>query len=144
MIWLAQQNVKREGADQAETEKKIECKITPTNNKNQTQWLALMTPQSLHHLLYLSKWQSLPQNCRPKNIPIQNSASGVSVAALWKQQENPSHYLASNLNPHKSQGPCLHLYWETTSSPVYWISVASPEASGEDLVIIILGWNPTP
>jgi hypothetical protein len=37
MIWLAQQNVKREGADQAETEKKMECKITPTNNKNQTQ-----------------------------------------------------------------------------------------------------------
>jgi hypothetical protein len=30
MIWLAQQNVKREGADQEETEKKMECKITPT------------------------------------------------------------------------------------------------------------------
>jgi hypothetical protein len=28
---------KREGADQAETEKKMECKMTPTNNKNQTQ-----------------------------------------------------------------------------------------------------------
>jgi hypothetical protein len=30
MIWLAQQNVKREGADQAETVKKMECK----NNTN--------------------------------------------------------------------------------------------------------------